>query len=117
MKVHKSFFSTREEVLEDMKKTGHWPTTYVSEASPELPLHWHDLDVTGYVMSGSTYVLDENGERVELETGDKLEIPAGGLHAEGEVTDSVTYIVGTQYPGQFFEQFQLRDADDPNRPQ
>ncbi len=116
MKVHKAFFSTREEVFDDLKKTGHWPTTYVSEASPELPLHWHDLDVTGYVMSGGTYVLGADGTRYDLEPGDKLEIPAGSLHAEGEVTQTTTYIVGTATAGQFFEQFQMRDPDDAKRP-
>lgn len=116
MKVYKQFFTTREEVLEDMKKTGHWPTTYVSGESPELPLHWHDLDVTGYVMSGKSYVLDEHGERLDIEPGDKLEIPRGCLHAEGEVTDTVTYIVGTEHPGVFFEQFTMREVDDPARP-
>ena len=116
MKVYKEFFTTREEVLDDMKKTGHWPTTFVSEPSEELPLHWHGLDVTGYVMSGGTYVLNEEGLRVDLEPGDKLEIPAGSLHAEGAVEQTTTYIVGTAEAGQFFEQFQLMDPDDPARP-
>ena len=116
MLVHKKFFTTREEVLDDMKRTGHWPTTYVSEESPELPLHWHDLDVTGYVMSGGTYVLGEDGTRFDLEPGDKLEIPAGSIHAEGEVTQTTTYIVGTATAGQFIEQFQLLDVNDPDRP-
>jgi len=116
MKVYKNFFTTKQEVLDDMKETGHWPTTYVSEASDELPLHWHDLEVTGYVMSGETYVLDENGERLDLEAGDKLEIPRGSLHAEGKITETVTYIVGTEHAGQFFEQFQMREVDDPARP-
>ena len=115
MKVHKHFFTTREEVLEDLKKTGHWPTTYVSEPSPELPLHCHDLDVTGYVMSGRTYVLDAEGNRHELEPGDKLEIPAGSAHAEGEVTETTTYIVGTATAGQFYQQFLMRDPDDLDR--
>ncbi|MDE0759745.1 MAG: cupin domain-containing protein, partial [Pseudomonadales bacterium] len=92
-KIYKSFFSTREEVLEDLKETGHWPTTYVSEKSPELPLHWHDLDITGYVMSGGTYLLDEEGIRHDLDPGDKLDIPRGSLHAEGEVLVATTYIV------------------------
>ena len=105
MKVHKGFFSTRAEVFDDLKKTGHWPTTYVSEPSPALPLHSHDLDVTGYVISGGTYVLDENGKRYDLEPGDKLEIPRGTVHAEGEVTRTTTYIVGTADAGQFFQQF------------
>lgn len=116
MKVYKQFFTSKDEVFEDLKKTGHWPTTYVSKASPELPLHWHDLDVTGYVMSGSSYVLDEDGHRVDLEPGDKLEIARGSLHAEGEVTEQMTYIVGTQFAGQFFEQFTMREVTDPERP-
>ena len=117
LKVTKNFFTTREEVLEDLKKTGHWPTTFVSEVSPELPLHWHDLDVTGYVMSGGTYLLDENGERIDIEPGDKLELPAGSIHAEGAVTKRTVYIVGTETPGQILEQLQLNDPADPNRPQ
>ena len=115
MKVHKGFFSTRAEVFDDLKKTGHWPTTYVSEPSPALPLHSHDLDVTGYVISGGTYVLDENGKRYDLEPGDKLEIPRGTVHAEGEVTQTTTYIVGTADAGQFFQQFAMRDPNDPTK--
>lgn len=117
LKVTKNFFTTREEVLEDLKKTGHWPTTFVSEVSPELPLHWHDLDVTGYVMSGGTYLLDENGDRIDIEPGDKLELPAGSIHAEGAVTQRTVYIVGTETPGQILEQLQLNDPADPKRPQ
>jgi len=114
-KIHKSFFSTREEVLEDLKETGHWPTTYVSEKSPELPLHWHNLDITGYVMSGGTYLLDEQGKRHDLDPGDKLEIPRGSLHAEGEVLVTTTYIVGTEVPGQLLEQLQMLSKDAPDR--
>ena len=114
-KIHKSFFSTREEVLEDLKETGHWPTTYVSEKSPELPLHWHNLDITGYVMSGGTYLLDEQGMRHDLDPGDKLEIPRGSLHAEGEVLVTTTYIVGTEVPGQLLEQLQMLSKDAPDR--
>jgi len=116
MQVYKGFFETKDEVMDDLKKTGHWPTTFVSEPSEALPLHWHKLDVTGYVMSGGTYVLNEEGIRIDLEPGDKLEIPAGSLHAEGEVKQTTTYIVGTAEPGQFFEQFQMLDPDDPERP-
>ena len=115
MKVYKNYFETLTDVLDDMKQTGHWPTTHVSEPASELPLHQHDLDVTGYVMSGGTYVLDENGQRYDLEPGDKLEIPRGSVHAEGAVTETTTYIVGTEYPGQFYQQFLMRDPDDPEK--
>ena len=115
MKIYKGFFETREDVLEDLKRTGHWPTTYVSEPSPELPPHSHNLDVTGYVMSGVSYVLDEEGRRYDLRPGDKLEIPKGAVHAEGEVTETTTYIVGTEFAGQFFQQFAMRDPKDPTK--
>ena len=79
--IHRGFFDSLEEVLEDVKKTGYWPTTLVSPASPELPLHWHDADVNGYLMQGSTYLLDEHGTRLPFEKGDKLILPKGALHA------------------------------------
>ena len=60
--VQKKFFERREQVFEDLAQTGHWPTTFVSGASPELPLHWHDLDVSGYVIEGTTYLVDEAGQ-------------------------------------------------------
>ena len=116
MKVHKGFFRSRAEVFADLEQTGHWPTTYVSEPSPALPLHSHNLDVTGYVMSGGSYVLDENGERFDLEPGDKLELPKGTVHAEGEVLETTTYIVGTESAGQFFQQFTMLDPNDPTKP-
>ena len=117
MQVHKKFFTTKDEVMDDLKQSGHWPTTYVSQPSDALPLHWHGLDVSGYVMSGGTYVLNEKGERVDLEPGDKLVIPAGSLHAEGSVEQITTYIVGTEEPGQLFEQLAMLDPKDPERPQ
>ena len=91
--VDKGFFTSKDQVLEDIRKSGFWPTTYISNASPELPLHWHDGDIVGYVMEGETYLLDEKAERIPLRAGDRLNIPAGALHAEGEVRDQVVYIV------------------------
>ena len=87
--VQKKFFERREQVFEDLAQTGHWPTTFVSGASPELPLHWHDLDVSGYVIEGTTYLVDEAGQHHALEPGDKLNIPRGTLHAEGAVVGEV----------------------------
>jgi mannose-6-phosphate isomerase-like protein (cupin superfamily) len=96
------FFETLEEVLDDIKQTGFWPTTLVSPPSPALPIHWHDSDINGYVMSGSTWVRDgESGERIEIHKGDKLVIPKGTLHAEGETTETMTYIVALREPCPF----------------
>ena len=44
MQVIKNFHSTKDEVLDDIKKLDLWPTVYVSERMEELPPHWHDLD-------------------------------------------------------------------------
>jgi quercetin dioxygenase-like cupin family protein len=109
MKVIHNFFSTKSEVLADLDKLDFWPTTYVSERMEELPLHWHDVDNCGYVLSGSSYVLDENGEREPLGPGDKLVIPAGAIHAEGEVTERMVYIVGLSVAENLFDKLTLLD--------
>ncbi len=91
--VDKGYFKNHQEVMDDIAKTGYWPTTYVSDPSPELPLHRHPEDIIGYLMQGSSYVLGDGGERIELEPGDRLVIPKGALHAEGEVTERMVYVV------------------------
>lgn len=111
MRVEKNVFDTREDVYRDMIETGFWPTTYLSSPSPELPLHWHDGDTIGYVMEGETYVLNEQGERCELSRGDRLVIPAGALHAEGKVTEPVTYIVTMRQPQPFLQAFRMLDPE------
>ena len=98
MKVVHGFHFSKEEVLADIKKLDLRPTVYVSERMEELPLHWHDVDNCGYVMEGTSHVLDSSGSRVELSAGDKLEIPAGALHAEGRVDQKIVYIVGISRP-------------------
>ena len=114
--IDRQFFQSRDQVLDDLKLTGHWPSTLISDPAPEKPLHWHDLDVSGYIISGSLYLLDEYGVRHDLTTGDKFSIPRGTLHAEGEVSETVTYIIGMEYTGKIFEQFKQLDPDDPQRP-
>ena len=109
MRVEHNFFTSKEEVLADIARQDLWPTTYVSDRMEELPLHWHDVDNCGYVLAGSSYVLDENGERVPLGPGDKLIIPAGAVHAEGEVTERMVYIVGIPEPANLFERLTLLD--------
>jgi hypothetical protein len=114
MQVIHNFFSTKSDVLADIDKQDLWPTTYVSERMDELPLHWHDTDNCGYVLAGRSYVLNEDGERMELGPGDKLVIPAGALHAEGEVTERMVYIVGIPQAANLFEALSLLDpADSP----
>ena len=112
MKVIHNFFKTKDEVLDDIKKLDLWPSVYVSDRMDELPPHWHDLDNCGYVMQGSSYVIDDKGERIPLNPGDKLQIPAGAIHAEGKVEEQMIYIVGLSEPGNLLEKLSLLDPKD-----
>ena len=96
--VEKNAFETRSDAMSDICDTGYWPTTFISEASPELPLHYHDHDLIGYVIEGETYLLDENSERIPIGPGDRLVIPKGAWHAEGEVVERVVYLVSVREP-------------------
>ncbi|MCX2978007.1 cupin domain-containing protein [Candidatus Marimicrobium litorale] len=114
MRVMHNFFKNKSEVLADIDRLDLWPTVYVSDRMEELPLHWHDVDNCGYVMEGKSYVLNENGARVELSAGDKLVIPAGAIHAEGEVTERMVYIVGLGVDENLFDKLTLLDpAESP----
>ena len=111
MQVLHNFFSTKEEVLDDIKKLDLWPTVYVSERMAELPPHWHDVDNCGYVMQGNSYILNEKGDRVPLKAGDKLHIPAGAIHAEGKVEERMVYIVGISEPANLLDKLTLLDPE------
>ena len=111
MQVLHNHFSSKEEVLDEINALDLWPTTYVSERMDELPLHWHEVDNHGYVLEGRSYILNEQGEHVEVGPGDKLVIPAGALHAEGKVTERMVYIVGINRAANLFEALTMHDPD------
>ena len=96
--IEKGYFQSRAEVMEDIRDSGYWPTTFISNQSPELPLHYHDHDIIGYVIEGNTYLLDEDGHKQSIGPGDRLVIPKGAWHAEGEVSERVVYIVSLRDP-------------------
>lgn len=106
--IESDFFGSRDEVLEDIRKRGTWPTTLVSGPSEGLPLHWHDDEVHGYVMEGKTSFVDgETGKESPVGPGDKVIIPARCLHSEGPVADRVVYIIalpGPRSPDAFLAQ-------------
>ena len=115
--VIKNHFEGLPGAMADIAKDGFWPTTLISKPSPPPALHWHDCDVHGYVMEGSTWILDgETGEHLNIGPGDKLVIPAGATHIEGEGEETVIYIVAVPTPRPFGEVFRLRSPDDPARP-
>ncbi len=113
--VHKGFFSDLADVYDDMKAAQIWPATYVSDAADELPLHWHEGDITGYVMEGGTYLLDDQGQRHNIVAGDKFEIAGGTVHAEGEVLARTVYLIGTTTAGNLRDHLALKDPKDAVR--
>jgi quercetin dioxygenase-like cupin family protein len=108
LQIYKGFFKNRAEVLDDLKASGFWPTTFVSGPSPGLAVHWHSEEVHGYIVEGETSFLDvESGERHPVGPGDKVVVPPRTLHAEGEVRDRVVYIIGVPeavFPDEFLKQ-------------
>jgi mannose-6-phosphate isomerase-like protein (cupin superfamily) len=110
LQVIRNFHSSKSEVLADIDRLDLWPTTYVSERMDELPLHWHDVDNCGYVLEGRSYVLNERGERIPLGPGDKLVLPAGAVHAEGEVSERMVYIVGISVAANLLEALTFGDS-------
>lgn len=113
IEVRKGFFKSRSDVLDDLKATGFWPTTFVSGPSPGLEVHWHAHDVHAYVVEGHTSFLDgESGKRHSVGPGDKIVVPPRTLHAEGEVTDRVVYIIAVPAALAADEFLKLRAPDD-----
>ncbi len=113
LEVLKGYFEKREEVFDDIKASGYWPSTFVSNASPGIPVHWHDYNVHAYLIEGTTWFDDaESGNRHQVGPGDKIVIPARTLHAEGEIAERVVYIVGLQEPRQTDEQLIQYAPDD-----
>ena len=99
---YKGFFKTRDAVLNDIKATGFWPTTYMSSASQTVPIHWHHIDVHGYILSGHFSLLDGgSNQQLYYEQGDKFVVPARTLHAECATKDDVLMILALSEPGVF----------------
>jgi len=113
MTINPGFFENHHDVMQDIAKTGYWPTTYVSGLSPELPVHRHDYDIIGYVLKGAGYLLDESQQRIDIRAGDRLNIPKGALHAEGAVTEEIVYIVTVNEPVGLTRALQPRDLKGP----
>lgn len=96
---HREFFGTTGDVLDDVKRNGTWPTTFVSGPSEGLPVHWHAEEVHAYIVEGETDFLDgDTGARTSVGPGDKVVVPARALHAEGAVQTKVVYILALPGP-------------------
>ncbi len=99
VKYHHQFFNSKEQVMDDIKINGTWPTTYVSGPTDAPPVHWHKDEIHAYIMEGETDFWDEaSGVKTPVKAGDKIVVPARTLHAEGMVKDRVVYILALPQP-------------------
>tara|TARA_B110000014_G_C19753571_1_gene392615 strand:+ start:183 stop:554 length:372 start_codon:yes stop_codon:yes gene_type:complete len=115
--IEKKFHNGLEDVLRDIIETGFWPSTYVSSPTPPPGYHWHQIEAHGYCMSGNTWIgCGETGEKYTIEQGDKLILPPGALHIEGESDGPVTYVIALPDTRRHAEAFQLMPPDHPDRP-
>ncbi len=113
VEYYHQFFSSKEQVLDDIKKNGTWPTTFVSGATDGPPVHWHIDEIHAYIMEGETDFLDQqSGARTAVKAGDKIVVPARTLHAEGAIKDRVVYILALPQPRLSEEFLVLQDPDD-----
>jgi hypothetical protein len=114
--VHRQFFSSIGDVLDDIKKNRTWPTTLVSGPSRGREVHWHAEEVHAYVMEGETDFLDAaSSKRIPVGPGDKVVIPARALHAEGPVKDKVVYVIAVPAPLPYDEFLKARPEADLQR--
>ena len=67
----------------------------------------------GYVVEGETYMVEEDGTRVDVGPGDRMVIPKGAWHAEGAVHDRVIYIVTFKESIPFNEGIMPREPKGP----
>ncbi len=92
--VDKAHFDGLSGALEEIREKGLFPTTYATDHATAAELHWHSEDVLAYLIQGSTYFLDANGQSHRVEAGDLMTVPARTLHAEGEINEPVVMLIG-----------------------
>ena len=92
--VEKKHFDGLNGALEDIKEKGLYPTTYATDHATAASLHWHSEEVLAYMIQGTTYFLDGDGQKHPVEAGDLVVVPARTLHAEGDINEPVVMLIG-----------------------
>ena len=68
-----------------------------AECMDEEAVHRYEVDNVGYVLEGSSRIVNEVGDQIPLGPGDKLVLPAGAGHGEGSVADGMVHIVDVSF--------------------
>lgn len=94
--VQENAFSDLQGALSLIQSRALWPTTYTTNEATAAELHWHSENIFGFVISGDFYLLDDTGKRLEANAGASFMVPAGCLHAEGEINARVEIIIALE---------------------
>jgi gentisate 1,2-dioxygenase len=92
--INRRHFDGLNGALEDLRERNLYPTTYATDHATAANLHWHTEEVLAYLVKGKTYFLDSEGDEHQLEAGDLITVPAGTVHAEGDINEPVVMLIG-----------------------
>ena len=92
--ISKGYFEGLSGALDDIKRKGLFPTTCATDHATAAHPHWHSEEVLAYMVKGTTYFLDAEGRRHDVESGDLVTVPARTLHAEGDISEPVIMLIG-----------------------
>lgn len=92
--IEKGHFVGLDGALTEIKDKGLFPTTYATDHATAASLHWHSEEVLAYLVQGKTYFLDAEGQKLWLEPGDLIKVPARTLHAEGDINEPLVMLIG-----------------------
>lgn len=87
---------TEAELRHTMQAEGLHPTRWSNASGDRYLVHSHDYHKVVYCIEGSIWftITDENDRVVELEPGDRLDLPAGVRHGAMAGMDGVTCLEG-----------------------
>jgi quercetin dioxygenase-like cupin family protein len=82
---------TEKELLETYRQEGLAPYSWSNAPGDNYAPHSHSYDKVIYVVRGSiTWRLPERGEQITTNTGDRIDLPHGTIHAAEVGPEGVT---------------------------
>ncbi|MCH2170472.1 cupin domain-containing protein [Myxococcota bacterium] len=96
--VHHNHFRTDDSAESEIAEAGLHCSHQTYEATGGNPIHWHPLDIHGYIKSGTFRFRDvSTGEEHTCRPGSYFHIPMGALHTE-EAHEGYDVILGLSVP-------------------
>ena len=94
--VFAGHFRKEEQAIAEILEEGYRPVPWTDRPGVSYEPHRHEDDETLYIVSGSMDFTDlETGKTHELQSGDKLFLPANTLHS-ARTQKGVSYIMGVR---------------------